>query len=304
MSAIDVADERLLELVDPQAEVEQLGGGFRFTEGPVWVPDGDYLLFSDVLANRRHRWDERDGVRTVADPSNIGNGMTLDREGRLVVCEGGGRAVVCMDPSGTGAGREVVVESYRGRRLNSPNDVVVRSDGSIWFTDSWYLTRLGLEAEQELDFQGVFRVAAGGAGPELVLGDMDFPNGLTFSPDETILYVNDSTPGHIRALDVDAGGAVSNDRVFATVPKDATGHVDGMKCDERGNVWVTGPGGVWVLDDTGRHLGTIRLPERTGNLHWGGTDLRWLFIASSSGIYRLRTKIAGRREPFMHAVGR
>jgi gluconolactonase len=192
----------------------------------------------------------------------------------------------------------VIAGSYRGRRLNSPNDVVVRSDGSVWFTDSWWPPRLGVELERELDFQGVFRVAEGGE-PELLLDDMGFPNGLCFSPDESLLYVNDSAPGHIRVFDVAPDGSISNDRVFAVLPKDPSGHVDGMKCDERGNVWVTGPGGVWILGRDGTQLGTVRTRERTGNLHWGGPDRRWLLIASSSGIYRLRTKVAGRREPFM-----
>ena len=158
---------------------------------------------------------------------------------------------------------------------------------------------LGHEAEQELSFQGVFRVPAGGGDPEVVLDDMDFPNGLTFSPDESVLYVDDSIPGTIRALSLDRAGSVTADRRFATVPGDPSGHVDGIKCDERGNVWVTGPGGVWVLDPTGAHLGIIRTPERTGNLHWGGPEWSWLFIASSSALHRIRTRTAGRREPFM-----
>jgi gluconolactonase len=289
---IDVRDERLHDLVDPAAELELLASGFGFTEGPLWVPEGGYLLFSDVPGNKRYRWGEQDGLALVADPSNLGNGMTLDADGRLLVCEGGAGAIVRMDPAGTGAGREVVAGSYRGRRLNSPNDVVVHSDGSIWFTDSWWPPRLGFDLEQELDFQGVFRVEPGDE-PEIVLGDMDFPNGLCFSPDELLLYVNDSTPGHIRVFDVAAGGGTSNDRVFAVLPKHATGHVDGMKCDERGNVWVTGPGGVWILGPDGRHLGTVQTPERTGNLNWGGADRRDLFVASSSSVYRLRARVAG-----------
>jgi gluconolactonase len=293
MKPIDVLDDRLLELVDERAQLEQLGSGFGFTEGPIWVSEGQYLLFSDVFGNRRHRWSERDGIATVADPSNVGNGMTLDLDGNLLVCEALARALTRMDPSGTGHGREVVAARYEGKRLNSPNDVVVHSDGSIWFTDSWYLEMIGHEAEQELPFQGVFCVVDGGE-PRVVLDDMIFPNGLTFSPDERVLYVDDSVPGTIRALTLEENGAVVADNIFATVPGDPTGHVDGIKCDERGNVWVTGPGGVWVLDGSGRHIGTIRVPERVGNINWGGPELRWLFIAASSGVFRLQTIVAGR----------
>jgi gluconolactonase len=297
--AIDVRAPGLLDLLDPRAELEQLGGGFTFSEGPIWVPEGPgYLLFADVPESRRYRFDEGHGVREIASPTSLGNGMTIDLDGRLLVCEGETGAVVRMDPTGTGSGREIVAARYEGRRLNSPNDVIVRSDGSIWFTDSWWPNRLGRTLEQELDFQGVFRLTADGELAAAVT-DTDFPNGLCFSPDETLLYVNDSTPGRIRVFDVAADGALSGDRVFGDGITDPTGHVDGMKCDERGNVWVTGPGGVWVLDATGLHLGTIETPERTGNIHWGGPGWDWLFVTCSSGLYRVRTRVRGRQEPFM-----
>jgi gluconolactonase len=296
--AIDARDDRLAGLVDLDAELEVLCTGFRFTEGPIWVPDGQYLLFADVPASRRLRWDEEHGVHDVAGDTGFGDGMTLDREGRLVVCEGESGSVVRMHPSGDGSERETLAAQYGGRRLNSPNDVVVHSNGGVYFTDSWWLDRLGSDTRRELDFQGVFRVVDGGE-PEVLIGDMDFPNGLCFSPDESLLYVNDSTPGTIRVFDVAPDGSISNDRVFADGMHDETGHVDGMKCDENGNVWVTGPGGVWILDPAGSTLGVIGTPARTGNLHWGGPDWSWLFVACSSSVFRLRTKVTGRREPFM-----
>jgi gluconolactonase len=237
---IDVLDDRLLDLLQPDVELELLGSGFTFTEGPIWVPDGQYLLFSDVPTSRRLRWDEGGEIREVAAATSLGNGMTLDREGRLVVCEGETRRVVRMNARGDGGGHSVVAAHYRGRRLNSPNDVVVRSDGVLYFTDSCWPILLGRAREQELDFQGIFRIADG-EEPELLIDDMDFPNGLCFSPDETRLYVNDSTPGRIRVLDVAPDGSISNDRIVADGMRDETGHVDGMKCDEHGNVWVTGP---------------------------------------------------------------
>ena len=290
--SFDVRDDRALALVDDRAELELLANGFAFTEGLVWVaePDG-YLLFSDVPASRRWRWDERGGCRKVASSTGLGNGMTLDLDGRLLVCEGERGRVTRMDAAGDGSGAETVVGSHRGSRLNSPNDVVVRSDGSIYFTDSWWPNKLGRSLERELDFQGVFRFSA--AGLELLLDDLDFPNGLCFSPDERLLYVNDSTPGLILVFDVNPDGSLSNRRIFAQEIRDEPEHVDGMKCDSAGNVWVTGPGGVWALDPEGTLLAVIRTPERAGNLCWGGPERNWLFIGASSSLHRIVTRVAG-----------
>lgn len=296
--ALDVHDALILGLLDEDAELEQLASGFTFTEGPIWVQEGSYLLFSDVPKQERFRWDERAGVRRVATATGMANGMTLDREGRLIVCEGETGCVVRMDASGSGDGRKVLASAHRGCRLNSPNDVVIASSGAIYFTDSWWLSMLGSRIERQLEFQGVYRVFEG-TEPELLLDDMDFPNGLCFSPGETMLYVNDSTPGRIRAFDMRVDGSLGAERVFANGITDATGHVDGMKCDEHGNVWVTGPGGVWVLDPAGLLLGILRTPARTGNLHWGGPDWSWLFVTSSEGLHRTKTRTHGCREPFM-----
>ncbi len=298
---LEVRDRRVLGLLDACTELELLASGLVFAEGPVWVPDGGYLLFSDTPASRRLRWDEARGLREVAAETGLGNGMTLDGGGRLLVCEGETRCVARMDARGDGEGREVVAERFRGARLNSPNDVIVHSDGSVYFTDSWWPNRLGRSLVQEFGFQGVFRVPVGGA-PELLLDHLDFPNGLCFSPDESLLYVNDSTPGRIEVYDVGGEGSLSNGRTFADGLRDETGHVDGMKCDERGNVWVTGPGGVWIVDAGGVHLGVLPTPERTGNIHWGGPDWSWLFLACSSCVYRVRTNVVGRREPFMSST--
>jgi gluconolactonase len=256
-------------------------------------------LFCDVPVSRRLRWDQRHGIREVSAATALGDGMTIDLAGRLIVCEGATGQVVAMDAGGDGSGRTVLAGRYGGRRLNSPNDVVVHSDGSLYFTDSWWPPRLGRPLERELDFQGVYRIAGDGAEPELLIDDMDFPNGLCFAPGESVLYVNDSTPGAIRAFDVAPDGSLSGDRLVATGLVDDSGHVDGMKCDERGNLWVTGPGGVWVLDPAGATLGVIATPQRTGNLHWGGPDWNWLFLCCTSALYRLRTNVAGCREPFM-----
>src|SRR5205814_853764 len=182
--AIAVKSEKFHDLVGADAQVEQLASGFMFTEGPIWNREGGYFLFSDMPGDVRRRWDEDNGVREVARPSNKGNGMTYDVQGRLVICEHSTSSVVRMDPDGTGSGREVIASHYEGKELNSPNDVVVKSDGSIYFTDPTYgrMPGFGVEREQELGFQGVYRIPAEGGDPRLLIHDFDQPNGLCFSP--------------------------------------------------------------------------------------------------------------------------
>ena len=302
--AVQVNASAFLELVDEDAELERLGTGFTFTEGPIWNPAG-YLLFSDMPGDVRRRWDPDAGVSEVANPSNKGNGMTLDHDGRLIVCEHVTSSVVRMDPDGTGGGREVLATHYEGRELNSPNDVVVKSDGAIYFTDPTYgrMPGFGLEREQDLDFQGVYRIAPGGGDPQLLVDDFAQPNGLCFSTDESLLYINDTTRAHIRVFDVQSDGTIANSRVLA----DGIGSgsleigdlVDGMKLDERGNVWVTGPGGVCVFDPDGKHIGTVEVPENVGNSNWGGADWSQLFIPATSSMYRIQCKVSGNRLPYM-----
>jgi gluconolactonase len=302
---VQVNDPAFLELVDEDAELERLGTGFTFTEGPIWNPAG-YLLFSDMPGDVRRRWDPDGGVREVANPSNKGNGMTLDNDGRLVVCEHVTSSVVRIDPDGTGSGREVLATHYEGTQLNSPNDVVVKSDGAIYFSDPTYgrMPGFGLEREQDLDFQGVYRIAPGGGDPQVVARDFAQPNGLCFSLDESQLYINDTDRAHIRVFDVAADGSLENGRVFAegigTASLEVGDLVDGMKLDERGNVWVTGPGGVCVFDPQGRHIGTVEVPEPVGNLNWGpAQDWNALFICATTSVYRLQCKVAGNRLPYM-----
>jgi gluconolactonase len=296
---------QLNELIADDAEVEQLGTGFTFTEGPIWNKEGSFLLFSDMPGDVRRRWDEAAGVSEIARPSNKGNGMTLDAHGRLIVCEHSTSSVVRIDPDGTGSGREVLASHYEGKELNSPNDVIVKSDGSIYFSDPTYgrMPGFGVEREQELDFQGVYRIGADGGEPQLLVDDFEQPNGLCFSPDESLLYINDTPRAHIRLFDVQPDGSIANGRVFAqgigTGSLEKGDLVDGMKCDQRGNIWVTGPEGVWVFNPEGEHLGIVEIPENVGNLHWGGPDWKWMFVCASTGLYRFQTEVAGRREPFM-----
>jgi len=301
---LQVNDPTLLELVDEDAELEQLGTGFTFTEGPLWNPDG-FLLFSDMPGDARRRWDESGGVSELASPSNKGNGMTFDLEGRLLVCEHVTSSLVRMDPDGSGSGREVLATHYEGSELNSPNDVVVKSDGAIYFTDPTFgrMPGFGIEREQDSEIQGVYRIAPGGGDPQLVIDDFAQPNGLCFTADEKTLYVNDTDRAHIRAFDVADDGTIANGRVFAegigTGDLESGELVDGMKLDERGNVYVTGPKGVWVFDPDGRHLGVIEVPESVGNVNWGGPDWSWLFIPASTSMYRIKCNVAGNRLPYM-----
>ena len=301
--SVRAESDQLHELIDANAEVEQIGTGFTFTEGPIWNPSGNFLLFSDMPGDTRRRWDEQGGVTEVAKPSNKGNGMTLDAQGRLIVCEHVTSSVVRMDPNGTGSGREVLATHYEGKELNSPNDVIVHSSGAIYFSDPTYgrVPGFGVEREQDLDFQGVYRLAPEGRDPELLVDDFVQPNGLCFSPDESLLYINDTDPSHIRVFDVADDGTISNSRLFAEGIGDAAKaeYVDGMKCDERGNVWVTGTNGIWVFTPGGEHLGIVEIPENAGNIHWGGPDWSWLFVPATTSVYRVKTKTRGRREPFM-----
>jgi gluconolactonase len=302
--AVQVNSPAVLELVDEDAELERLGTGFTFTEGPLWNPDG-FLLFSDMPGDVRRRWDAESGVTEVANPSNKGNGMTFDLDGRLIVCEHVTSSVVRMDPDGTGSGREVVASHYGDKELNAPNDVVVKSDGAIYFSDPTYgrMPGFGIEREQDLDFQGVYRIPPGGGDTQLLADDFGQPNGLCFSTDESLLYVNDTEKAHIRVFEVQADGSIANSRVLAdgigTASLEIGDLVDGMKLDERGNIWVTGPGGVCVFSPEGEHIGTVEVPEPVGNLNWGGPGWSQLFIPATSSVYRIECKVSGNRLPYM-----
>ena len=298
--AIALNSEKLRQLVDERAEVEQAATGFTFTEGPIWMSDGS-LHFSDMPGDKRRRWHPTDGVEVLRDPSKKCNGMTRDNNGNLIVCEHVTSSVVREHPDGR---RDTIAFHWGGSYLNSPNDVIVASDGSILFTDPTYgrMPGFGIERAQELDFQGVYRVATDGA-LSLLGDDFEQPNGLCFSPDESLLYINDTVRAHIRVFDVGAGHELSNGRVFAENIGDgdlAKGElVDGMKADEHGNVYVTGPKGVWVFSPDGEHLGVIGVPENVGNLNWGDDDWRTLYIAASSSIYRVRMNVSGNRLGYM-----
>jgi gluconolactonase len=283
-------------LIDPAAELRCLGEGYEFTEGPVWSVRERCLYFSDIPGDVRWRWTEAGGMEVAETPTFKGNGMAFDGDGHLLVCEQVSSCLVRLRP---GHGRELVAYHYRGAYLNSPNDVVTRvSDGSIYFTDPDYgrwNDWIGQERSRNgVGFRGIYRVPPGGGELELLVAEDEFdqPNGLCFSPDETLLYVNDSSARNVKVFDVAADGSLGPGRLLregigSGVPRE--GNVDGMECDEHGNVWVTGPGGVWVLTPEGDHLGTVATPEVCGSLAWGGADLHTLFLTTTTTVHAVRT---------------
>jgi gluconolactonase len=295
----------MLDQLVAATEVSQLGTGFIFTEGPIWDHRAQCLYFSDMPGDVRRRWSSGGGVEETRRPANKCNGMVFDAAGNLLVCEHSTSALIRERPDGT---TEAVATHFRGSELNSPNDVCVRSDGSIYFSDPNYgrMPGFGEERDCELDFQGVYLVAPDSEDPHeprLVVAEDEFeqPNGLCFSPDESILYVNDSPRALIRVYDVAADGSLSGGRVFFDgIGKGdlEEGIPDGMKCDELGNVWVTGPGGVWVISPQAGLLGTIPVPENVGNLGWGGEDWRTLFIAASTSVYAIATEVGPAPLPY------
>jgi gluconolactonase len=297
---VEVNDPALLKLLDRAAVVEQICTGFQFSEGPIWNAGEECLYFSDMPGDVRRRWSAKDGVVEVRRPSNKCNGMTYDAAGNLYICEHVTSALVKETPDGR---REVLATHWQGKALNSPNDVVLRSDGTIYFTDPTYgrMPVFGLERPQDLDFQAVYRISSDGT-LHREAHDFTQPNGLCFSPNEKLLYVNDTERAHIRAFDVAADGSLSGSRVFADhIGKSDynEGVVDGMKCDEHGNIYVTGPRGIWVISPEGRHLGVIVMPEVAGNLNWGGRGWNELYCACSTSIYRVRMNVRGNRVGYM-----
>jgi gluconolactonase len=301
MSVVEVSAPGLLDLVEEDAELECIGSGFTFTEGPLWTNrDGGSLLFSDMPGDTRRRWTESGGVEVVAHPSNKGNGLSWDLEGRLLICEHATSSLIRIEPDGS---RTVVASHWQGKELNSPNDVVVTSDGAIVFTDPPYgrWPGFGVERDQELDFQGVYRVTPDGE-LQLLAEDFQKPNGLCYSADEKTLWINDTDGGHIRRFSVSSDGSLTGGDVIYQMEGFSleTGIPDGQKLDEAGNLWVSGPGGLHVLTGDGQLLGRILTPENVGNQTWGGADWKTLFICTSTTVHTLRTTVAGHRTPSMN----
>jgi gluconolactonase len=274
-------------------EFERLGTGFLFTEGPLWHPTGKFLLFSDMPGDHMRRWSAKDGITTFRKPCSMSNGLTYDRQGRLVACEHATSRVTRTESDG----RIVPIATHcLGKQLNSPNDTVCKGDGGIYFSDPPYgrVKFYGVERPQELPFQGVYRVGPDPKSCQLLVDDFDRPNGLCFSLDETRLFINDTARKHIRVFEMSATGALRNGRLWAETKGDKPGAPDGMKLDSVGNVYCCGPGGIHVFDPDANLLEIIEVPEHAANFAWGDDDYRSLFITASTSLYRIRTNVPGR----------
>lgn len=290
----DVQHESFRNIVVCDAAIERLATGFGFTEGPVWHAKRNRLIFSDMKHDHMRSWNESEGIKTFRHPSNKANGNALDTLGRLLSCEHVTSRVVREN---TGGKLEVLASHYGGKELNSPNDIIVKSDGSIYFTDPTYgriREDLGLLRKPELGFQGVYRISVENGELKLLTDDFEQPNGLCFSLDEKKLFVNDTVRKHIRCFDVQSDGCVTGGKEWAVTTGDDPGAPDGMKVDSAGNLWCTGPGGIHVFDSNARWLGVIRLPEKPANFVWGGDDRRSLFVTAATSLYRVRTNVPGR----------
>lgn len=292
---LEIHDDRFRALVHPMSELELIAEGFTWTEGPVWFGDHDCLLFSDIPSQRILRWSEAEGLSTYRTASGFNNGNTRDREGRLIRCRHGYRDVVRTEADGR---LTVLANSFEGKRLNSPNDVVVGSDGVIWFTDPTYgiISNFeGYKADPEQSSRNVYRLGTDGV-VSAVVTDFAQPNGLCFSPDETRLYVaesgsshDDAVPSVIRQFKV-IGAGLQDAGVFATID---SGLPDGMRCDAQGNLWSSAADGVHCFAPDGTLLGKIRVPQVVSNLCFGGPDGYRMFITATSGVYRIFVDVKG-----------
>ena len=269
-----------------EAQVEKILSGFQFTEGPIWIPEG-FLLFSDIPANTIYKYEPGLETEIFLKPSGHSNGLTLDQQGRLLKCEHE-RRVTRIEKDGT---TSVLAEYYEEKRLNSPNDIVVKKDGSIYFTDPSFGLPNRTEGK-ELDFCGVYRVETNG-NITLLDRSIALPNGLAFSPEENKLYVDDSSSGHVYVFDVLDSGLLEHKRLFADVGGVEGRGGDGMKVDVVGNVFVTGPEGISVFNDEGVRYGVIECPEKPSNLAWGDNDYRTLYITARTWVYRIRVLTGG-----------
>ena len=291
--SVEIRDERFRLIVDSDAELEQVATGFIFTEGATWDAKKQELIFSDMPGDIVRKWSEADGVTTFRQPSGKANGHYFDLEGRLVSVEHANSRVIREERDGS---ITVLATHYDGKELNSPNDVIVKSDGAIYFSDPTYgrMDVFGLLREQDLDFQGVYRIDPASGELSLLASDFGQPNGLTFTLDENQLFINDTDHGHVRVFDVADDGSISGGEVWAVPEGPGNGGCDGMKIDSEGNLFVTGPGGIHVFATDATCLGVIRVPEVTANFTWGDDDLTMLYITASTSLYRIRVKVPGR----------
>lgn len=300
MSCYEIIEPEFRRYLNKNAGLKQIATGFDWVEGPVWFGDAGCLLFSDIPSNRILRWIPDEGMSTYRAPSNYANGHTRDRQGRLISCEHGGRRVTRTEADG---GITVIADAFEGKPLNSPNDVVVKSDGSIWFTDPHYGIGSdfeGFKSEQELPCN-VYRVDPSSGDIRAVATDFDCPNGLAFSPDESKLYIAES--GHMydleankrmRVFDVRGDGTLGEGRDFHTV---SPGHSDGFRLDSDGNIWTSAADGVHCISPEGVLMGKILVPELVSNVCFGGRAKHWLFITAKTSVYSIVLNRSGVQWP-------
>jgi gluconolactonase len=286
-SFVVIDSTEFARLVDPAAKVEKLAGGMKFLEGPVWLKPG-YLVFSDIAGNQLNKWTADGGVMPFRHPSASANGNTTDNQGRLVTCAQDLRAVIRTEPDGS---ITVLADRFEGKRFNSPNDVVVKSDGSIWFTDPPYGVPKG--QLRELDNQCVYRIDPGTRRVSAVVTDMDMPNGLCFTPDEKQIYIADSgKPRHVRIYDVSPDNSTGNGRLFCKIDK---GVPDGMRVDQNGRLWSSAGDGIQIFAPDGKLIGKILVPETPANLCFGGASGHTLFITARTSLYKIGVKVGPTR---------
>ena len=280
------------EIVAPGTTFEQILTGFEFVEGPAWGPRTNALFFSDILGDTLYRWREKTGLDILRRPSHMANGNTWDRQGRLLSCE---HAMSRISQSAREGDYEVLVSHYQGHELNSPNDIVVSASGRIYFTDpnSGRSAKFGVARRQQLGFQGVYMLEPEASELTLLVDDFEKPNGLCFSLDESLLYINDTDLQHIRVFDVASNGHISNGRFFASTDGDKPGVADGMKVDTAGTLYCCGSGGIHVFKPDGTLIGVIETPEVAANFTWGGPQLTEMYVTATHSIYRLAMKTPG-----------
>lgn len=279
-------------------EAQKICTGFEFTEGPLWIPNDNCLLFSDIPADKIYRWRPgNDEAEVYRHPSGHADGLTLDLDGNLLICEHGGRRVITV-PYGSDLDGDVIAETYDDKRLNSPNDVVVSTTGAVYFSDPDYgLLHSGYgpgEEGRELDKRAVYRIATNGAVQQMVT-DLPMPNGLAFSPSESLIFISDSQERKINRYTVFADGALSSqgELIIDLSGISAAGTTDGLKVDTDGRIWTSGPGGIHVIDMDGTPLGSFSIEEQPTNLAWGGPDFSTLYIAAQSSVYSIETNVRG-----------
>jgi gluconolactonase len=291
---IEVLHPAMREIADPQVPLVQIAHGTTFAEGPVWDRRNGCLYFTDIVEDTIWRWTPGIGKEMAVHPSGHADGMTIDHEGRLLVAGWASRSVWRREADGS---LLPLVTHYQGTKINTPNDIVMHSSGAIYWTDgdgAFYIP--GMEShdlQRYLDFNAVFRLSPDGRDLTPIITDFTFPNGLVFSPDEKLLYVNDTRQSLVRIFDVNADGSVSNGRIFYELQGAEIGHADGMKVDRKGNLYCTGPAGIHVISPEGTLLGRIKVPAECTNMAWGDEDWNSLYITTHHVIFRARLNIPG-----------